>query len=176
MTIAGVVFKVSDWVDQVATVMTVILLGAMTIVTTSQIIFRTFFTALIWSDEAARYMMVWLTFIGAGCVHKRSGHIAINMFGDLLPVRCQKYFRIFTQLICLLAFLVVIYFGIEYVRLTHAQLSAAMRIPMRYMYIAMPLGAAIMFIHSIAHIFQIWTDGDSVTDSVTDSIKKEEGQ
>ena len=154
MIFAGFVQKTSDTLDRALTVVTVMLLGAMTIVTFAQIIFRVFFTALIWSEEVARYMLVWLTFLGAGCVHKRSGHIAAAILHGLVPTNARKFFQILTHLICMVVFGVIIYYGILYVQVTSAQLSAAMRIPMRYIYIAIPLSGAVMMLNSISHILQ----------------------
>ena len=155
MVAFGAIHKASELVDRAATVLIVALLAAMTVVTFSQIIFRVFFTALIWSEEIARYMLVWLTFIGAGSVHKRMGHISIDLLRNALPAKVQKPFQIVTHLICVVAFVVVVYFGIAYIQVTQAQLSAAMRIPMWYAYIAMPIGGATMLLHSVSHILKI---------------------
>ena len=144
--------KASDVVDKYTTVVTVMLLGGMTIITTAQIIFRVFFTALIWSEELARYMLVWLTFFGAGCVHKRAGHIAVNFLQELLPFNMRKVFQVVAQLLCITVFGIMIYYGFWYMQLMGNQLSAAMRIPMRYMYTAIPVGGIILLLHSLSRL------------------------
>ena len=157
MAITKFVQKLSDGLDQTVTVVTVMLLAAVIIITSSQIIFRVFFSALIWSEEAARYILVWITFLGAGCVHKRSGHIAVKTLHDLVPIRSKKFFQILTHLICMVIFAIMIYYGTRYVLVTSAQLSPAMRIPMQYIYIAIPLSGSIMMLHSISNLLQICT-------------------
>jgi len=147
--------KTSDAVDRVCTVITVILLGTMSIVTFLQIICRAFFTSLSWSEELARYMLIWLTFIGAGCVHKRAGHISITLFQNIFSGKTRKAFQILTQLLCIIVFAVAIYYGFSYMQLMGLQLSAAMRIPMRYIYAVIPLGGSVLLLHSVDRIVRI---------------------
>ena len=160
MKLAALIKKISDIIDKGAIFVAVILLAAMTVVTFLQIIFRVFFSALVWSEEASRYLMIWLTFIGASCVHKRAGHIAITFIQDLLPEKPKKLLQLLVHLLTLFAFGVVVHFGITYINLVGNQLSAAMRIPMRYMYIAMPLGAGLMMLHTIDHLANLFLPTD----------------
>jgi len=155
--------KASDALDNVCTVITVILLGAMTLVTLAQVVFRIFFTAIIWSEEVTRYMLVWLTFIGAGCVHKRAKHIAITLLQKLFPDNIRKSLEILTQLLCIAVFIVAIYFGFLYMNLMGAQLSPSLRVPMRYMYAAIPVGGSILLLHSVSWIIQICTQKEGDT-------------
>ena len=46
-------------------------LTAMILIITLQIIFRVFFQALVWSEEAARYLLVWTSFLGAVLAYRR---------------------------------------------------------------------------------------------------------
>ncbi len=71
MVVAKAVKRVSDLLDRFCSIVLVILLAGMVLVTLMQIICRVFFDALTWSEEVARYLLVWSTFIGAGCVYKR---------------------------------------------------------------------------------------------------------
>jgi TRAP-type C4-dicarboxylate transport system permease small subunit len=155
--------KASDAVDMVCTAISVFLLGVMTVVTFIQIICRVFFSALFWTEEVARYALVWITFIGAGCVHKRAGHISITILQDLLPGKARKVFQILTQLLCIIVFLTAIYYGFSYMQLMGTQLSAALRIPMRYMYAIIPVGCIIMMMHSTALITKKKTKREAET-------------
>ena len=164
MIVVRSIKKASDTLDRVCTVISVLLLGVMTVVTFAQIICRVFFSALFWTEEVARYALVWITFIGAGCVHKRVGHISITIFQDLLPGKARKVFQILTQLLCITVFLVAIYYGFSYTQLMGKQLSAALRIPMRYMYAIIPLGCVVMTLHSAALIAQICARKEAETE------------
>ena len=155
MIVVRSIKKASDILDMVCTAISVFLPGVMTVVTFIQIICRVFFSALFWTEEVARYALIWLTFFGAGCVHKRAGHISITILQDLLPGKARKVFQVLTQLLCIIVFLTAIYYGFSYMQLMGTQLSAALRIPMRYMYAVIPLGCIVMTLHSTALITQI---------------------
>ena len=43
--------------------------------------------SLSWSDEAARYLMIWMTFLGAGLALRTGGHVAISNLQDLINTR-----------------------------------------------------------------------------------------
>mgnify|MGYP003608844836 FL=1 len=52
---------------------------AMTLVIFLQVIFRYFLLqSLSWSEEVARYLFVWLTFLGASVVARSRSHITVE--------------------------------------------------------------------------------------------------
>lgn len=126
-----------------------IMLSLMVAATGAQIIFRVFFTALVWSEELTQYLLAWSSFIGASCVYRHSGHISITVAQDLLPARLRFILRVCVHLLCAVFFALMVYYGTLYAMRMGRQLSPAMRIPMSYMYAAIPVGGAMMFIHAI---------------------------
>ncbi|MEA5082766.1 MAG: TRAP transporter small permease [Lachnospiraceae bacterium] len=155
MAVSNVIAKVSESVNKVCTVLSVGMLGAMVLVTFVQIICRVFFTALSWSEELARYLLVWSTFIGAGCVYKTSGHISVEVVQNLLPRTARTATRIFVHILCGILFAIAVVYGIKYMSMVGTQKSAALHIPMKYMYAAIPVGCGIMIVHAIALITNI---------------------
>ena len=147
MALADAVRKLSDRLDAVCAVICIICLSSMVLITGAQIVCRMYFTALVWSEELSRYLLVWSTFLGAGCVYKRLGHISVTVIRDILPPAAQKAMQIAVHLLCGAFFLMAAYYGIKYMGMQGKQLSAAMRIPMPWMYLAIPLGCGIMALH-----------------------------
>src|SRR5262245_8869771 len=58
--------------------------------------------SILWVEEASRYLMIWLTFIGAGIVLRYGGHIGIDTLQQRMP-RHAPMIRA-TILVLLLAF------------------------------------------------------------------------
>ncbi|NCC15676.1 MAG: TRAP transporter small permease [Clostridia bacterium] len=141
--------KLSDTINKVCLTICVALLGAMVVTTFVQIICRVFFTALSWSEELARYFLIWTSLLGAGCVYKSGSNIAILVVQDLLPDKLKKLAKILVHLLCGIFFALAIYHGIRYMGMMGIQKSAALHIPMKYMYLAIPLGCGIMEFHAI---------------------------
>ena len=132
----------------------VAMLGIMVVVTGAQIVCRVFFTSLSWSEEATRYLLIWSTLLGAGCVYKHAGHISITLLQDLLPEKAKDVIQILIHGLCILLFALIVFYGIKYFGKQGKQLSATMRLPMKYVYTCIPLGAGIMIVHGVGAVLQ----------------------
>ena len=96
--------------------------------------------SLSWADEAARYLMIWMTFIGAGLALRLGAHVAITNLQDALPGPGQKILRGLLVVVLLIFFGFMVSVGIEYAQRMQYQLSPALRLPFIYVYAAMPAG------------------------------------
>ena len=64
----------------------ILLLAAMALMVFANVALR-FLTdySILWVEEASRYTMIWLTFIGAGSVLRYGGHIGIDTLQHGIP-------------------------------------------------------------------------------------------
>ena len=145
---------VSDRVDSIATFLAVAILLAMTAVITLQIVCRFFFTALSWSEELARYLMIWLTFLGASMGVKRGTHIAVTFAVSPLPRPVRKGLELVVYALCLYFFSTVAYYGWKLMNMQAFQVAAGLGISMRYVYLSLPVGGMLCSVHIFAEIFQ----------------------
>jgi TRAP-type C4-dicarboxylate transport system permease small subunit len=44
-----------------------------------------FLHPIFWADELARYLMVWMIFLGAGKVAGNEGHVSVTILADRFP-------------------------------------------------------------------------------------------
>lgn len=145
--------KISDSLDWAMVGVVFLLVAAMVIVTTLQVVFRVFFNALTWSEELARYLLVWGTFFGATLAYKRGNHIAVTLFVEMLPRKLQRGFRIFSTLLSILFLVVIAYQGVKMIQLQVFQISPALSLPMRNVYLSIPISLSIMVVHALAGVF-----------------------
>ena len=155
MPLARAIHKLSNGLDKVGGVACVIALAAMVIITGLQIVCRLFFTALSWSEELCRYLLIWSTFLGAGIVYKHGGHISVTLLHGLLPPSVGKAVKILIHVICGAFCVIAVVYGVQYMGMQGNQLSAALRIPMKYMYMCIPIGFAVMVVHVVDAIVQL---------------------
>ncbi len=148
------IHKLSDILDKVMEVVIVFMLGAMVVITGAQIVCRIFFTSLAWSEEATRYLLIWSTLLGAGCVYKHAGHISISIVQDLLPDKAKNVLQIVIHGLCAFLFVLIVCYGVQYFGRQGKQLSPAMRLPMRYIYTCIPIGCGIMAFHALDAVIQ----------------------
>lgn len=103
--------------------------------------------SLTWADEVARYSMIWLTFLGSGLALRHGAHAAITNGQDALPDRGQRILRLVILLVLFAFFGFMVWVGIDYMNRMAIQKSAALRVPMKWIYAAMPVGFALMAVH-----------------------------
>lgn len=96
--------------------------------------------SLTWSEELARYGLVYVTFLGCATAVRRRSHIRVNLLEEMLPPAWARGLRILQDLFTLafLAYLTVKAYEILGV-LGHAR-SAAMQLPISYVYGAIVIG------------------------------------
>ena len=107
-----------------------------------------FFTdhSILWVEEVSRYLMIWLTFLGAGLVLRYGGHIGIDALQDKLP-RQAVWIRAAIFVLMLAFFVVMLWLGARYALLTWGQTTPVLEIPIGAVYLAMPVGFALMIVH-----------------------------
>lgn len=110
------------------------------------------------TDELARYLMVWLGILGAAYVSGRNMHVAI----DVLPLKAtsetqKKLKRIVFILIILFAFFAMVIGGSRLVYITYVlgQKSSALQIPMAIVYFAIPLSGVLIMYYKISDILNL---------------------
>jgi TRAP-type C4-dicarboxylate transport system permease small subunit len=109
-----------------------------------------FFTdhSILWVEEVSRYLMIWLTFLGGGLVLRYGGHIGIDTLQERFP-GIGRGIRVAIFAVMLAFFAVMVWLGIGYAALTWSQTTPVLQIPIGAVYLAMPIGFALMIVHAL---------------------------
>jgi C4-dicarboxylate transporter DctQ subunit len=102
-------------------------------------------SVLPWSEEVARFSMIWAVFVGAGMGAKTGVHVGVDAVVRLFPPAAMKYAVIFSGL-CSTAFcLALTCLGAVLLSIMWetGQVSPALEIPMVWAYLAVPVGGGI---------------------------------
>ena len=110
--------------------------------------------SLSWSEELARYMFVWLVYIGISYGAKVMRHIKIDAGLYLFPKGIRRHVVILGDIIFLIFSLVIVYYawGLVVRQYTLGQLSPAMQLPMWIVYLAPCVGFGLTAIREIQTI------------------------
>ena len=154
MKVSNAVKKISDAVDKVCVFIIVAILAVIVAVTMAQIISRLAGDAFGWTEEVNRFLLIWGTLIGASCAYKEGSHISITFVQGLCSAKTERVLRLLVHAICLVAFVVMIYFSFQYA-MKQISLAPVLRIPMKYMYLSVPISFALMSVHALSAILQI---------------------
>ena len=128
----------------------VVILGVMVINVSWQVFSRyVLANPSSFTDELARYLMIWLGVMGTAYVSGKRMHVAIDILPDKLsPKRQVKLKKIVNLIIILFATLIFVVGGSNLVYLSYilGQKSAALQIPLYVVYLCIPLsGLCIVF-------------------------------
>jgi TRAP-type C4-dicarboxylate transport system permease small subunit len=129
------VARIWGFIERMVLALLVGLFAAMVIACTAQVIWRYLFNdPLVWSEELARYLFIWISYISAWVAWKSRSHIALDAVTYLnSPVMNAWTGRIVEVLVlgyCLFTLLA----GFQIVGITHSQPSAVLELPMSVVY------------------------------------------
>lgn len=108
-----------------------------------------------WSEELARYLLIWIGILGAAWASGKHLHLAIDLFPESLsPVRRRNLMIIINVLVIFFVTAAMIIGGIRlvYVVTYLGQESAALKLPLGAVYTVMPLSGVIIVYHKIHDI------------------------
>ncbi|BAE86533.1 hypothetical protein DSY4744 [Desulfitobacterium hafniense Y51] len=108
----------------------------------------------VWSEELARYVFIWVSYIGAALVIKKRANINVDAVTRILPVSFSKVLNLVSSLLTFVLFYILIKGGIATItmQVTNHQVTPAMGIPMYIPYLAVPLGISLMFFRTLQNI------------------------
>ena len=132
-----------------------VILTAMVAIIFIQVVMRYVFNnSLSWSEELARYMYVWVTWVGVSYSVRNGSHLRITMLRDRLPLKGRQGLEILVTIVWIAFGLFVMYMGIEAVTMiaTYGQRSSALRIPMQFCYLSIPVGMGLMILRLIGSL------------------------
>ena len=139
--------RLSLWLNRTSEAVCCGVLLAMTVVVVLQVICRYLLgAALTWSEEFARFGLVWITFLGAGIALRRRAHVGVQGIVELFSPGVRKIVQVST-IFTIVGFLVIATFkGMELALFNMKQYSPAMGLPMGLVYLAIPSGCLVSII------------------------------
>ena len=144
-----------------------IAIGLMVVIILIQVYFRYVLnSALPWPDEAARFLMLWMTGFIAPSAYRWGGFVSIEMLFRMLPSRMVKIVTLMLLMISLLVLVVGLQFGLKHVESgwlfsssslkwpLHLIGMEAIRVKLAWMYMSLPVGLAMMTLVNVELIIK----------------------
>lgn len=122
-----------------------------------------FNTSLTWTVEMARYALVWFVFLSGSYAVRYQRHVKFSVLVDLLGKRvpiAQRIVQIFVFVLWLAFLVFVAYLSWESVVRQYGtgQVAPATQIPMYLIYLALPIGLALMAFRVTQHLVRASID------------------
>ncbi len=111
---------------------------------------------LAWSEELSRYLLVWLSFLGASVAFRRGLHMGMDALVNRFPDLARRVLRTCGLLIVFSVLVVICITGTQLALFVAPQRSPALRISMSGPYLAVPVASALMVVHTVADLLNLW--------------------
>lgn len=134
-----------------------VLLVGMTLVLGLQIVFRFVVRdPLTWSEELARFMFIWSTFLSIGFCLKEGISLKIDTVISLFPQKTQAIIYMAGDIVMAAFFIYLLPASWEfaYTSVLSGQVSAACHIPMYFIQISLMVGFALAAFRSLQNIWK----------------------
>jgi TRAP-type C4-dicarboxylate transport system permease small subunit len=142
--------------NRVLEVTIALLLAATVIVALLQVIFRYGLnSSLSWSEELARYLFIWVIFLGTSSATRHGHHMAVEALASVMPAVARRSLAAVVTIVSLVFFGVVLYASIVLTENAIPQLSTALEISVAYVYVAAPIGVVLTMVHLLNQLTQI---------------------
>ena len=105
--------------------------------------------SLSWYEESSKYLMLWLVFTGAPIVLKQNGHVSLDLLPKLVPRRLQDFNYLVIYTIVLMLLCVFVWQGFDLAWRARAQQMTTIDVSFFWVYLAIPLGCAVMVLVSL---------------------------
>jgi TRAP-type C4-dicarboxylate transport system permease small subunit len=120
---------------------------AMTVLILFQVFFRfVIYVPFPWSEECARYLMIWMGMLGSVIALEKQRHIGVTFLVEKLPRHLESTAFVLVQAGMALFLAVFCWQGIRFAGFNADQASPAMEISMLIPFSAIPAGCAMMIL------------------------------
>lgn len=141
------------------------------------IVFLQFFTryilndSLAWTEEIARYGLMWLAFIGGAVVSRKKSHIAVELLANLMdPGPLRSVLLALVDFVTLGFLGLLAYFSVTIITRMHAQTMTVFDLPMSIVYGGVGLGCVLMFGRQAIVVWSNMRDGWRTAPEVTEQV------
>ena len=136
--------KVDKCLSMIENAVIILGLSAMFLILLAQVIMRYVFSRpLTWSEDAARFIFVYVSFIGISYAYRQKGHIRMEVVVNLFPQAVRRGLEVLINLGTIALFCYMIPFSFRFIGIQAGVKATATHIPMSIVYTALPLGMAL---------------------------------
>lgn len=116
-----------------------------------------------WTEELARYTLIYIVFLGSAIAIREKKHIVISFLIDRLRPRFTKWFNVFAILASMMFLYGLTRGSIEMIGLTMNVTTGSLYwLKMGYVYMAVPVGCFFMMIYLLQNLIQLLKNGEEI--------------
>lgn len=112
-----------------------------------------------YTDEIARFLLIWVSLLGAAYATGQNMHLAIDLLPDRLSPERRVKLDIVLDLIVIAFVLLVFVIGggtLVYYTYAYLQLTPTLQIPMAWVYLIGPISGTLIIFYKLSDIRRAW--------------------
>ena len=136
--------RLGGWLDAVVSVLTIVLLLAVTGIVVLAVVLRYAFNApLTYSHDLATLLFAWVVFLGLALAERDRAHVSVDLLERALGPRLRLALVVLRQLALIALILTVAWIGWR-LTMRAGMILPSMRISIRWLYAGLPIGAGLL--------------------------------
>lgn len=135
-----------NWILNICSILFLVIIVA----TVAGVFFRYIVgTPLVWSDELARFSLVWMIFLGAAVVSFKESHLIVDFIYDYTSPLITKILKALSILVVFAFLVILVISSFDLLRVSGFNTSPALGIPLSYWRASVVVGSILMIIAMI---------------------------
>jgi TRAP-type C4-dicarboxylate transport system permease small subunit len=110
--------------------------------------------SLFWSEELARFLLVWLTFLGASVAYYRKANPGIDVLYARMAPALRRATALLIHLVSIGLFSVMVFYGFEFAYFVRLQISPALNLPKWIVMSIIPASGSILLVHAVGFFLE----------------------
>jgi TRAP-type C4-dicarboxylate transport system permease small subunit len=108
-----------------------------------------------WSEELARIVFIYMTFLGAALAIKRGRSLKITVFIDRLPPKLRFIsYNLINGTISIVFLIFAVYYSYWLIRTLSASHTPSLELPVSVLYVSVPIGCLLMIVYYLEEFTQ----------------------
>jgi TRAP-type C4-dicarboxylate transport system permease small subunit len=145
--------RLGDLVESIAGVLLAVVVGIVLIQVFGRYVLQ---MSLSWPEELARYVLVWLTILGAAAAAASRSQIVVDTLLELVPTSVRRALEVLSALAGLVAVGLLVWTSQPLITGPAGRsTSPATGIPSFWIYLAIPVGGVLLMLFALAELAEI---------------------
>jgi len=155
-SLASAAVRLECWLGRMVEVPVAVLTALEVLILLAGVISRYVFrNPLVWSDELASILFLWLAMLGAVVAFRRGEHMRMSTLVASAPLRWRAFFEAFAVAVAIAFLALILHSSIEYAVDEAAVVTPAMEIPNIWRASAIPIGCALMLVFALLRLVRV---------------------
>ena len=152
--------RLTDLIFRLVEPLAVALFGLLFLLVLAQVVLRYVFNSpLVWSEELAQYLFIWICFIGWLMASRRGSHIAIRTLQERLSTGARTVLTVAIECASMVLSVVLLVQGIAIAGRNLNVTTSSLFFPFAVVYAIVPLAAVVAILISLGNIAAHFSSG-----------------